>query len=193
MSKTSSTRSINIASESSTASGSSESRNTSSQTQQSNIIVHSISTTLMQLITDNKAKPHYNEKLKQQAKQIYTSRKLPQISVNDYIVRIAKYMKIEDSTLILALIYIDRISRKRKIFVNEYNVYRLFFMSVVVATKYNEDKHYSNTYYAKIGGVELEQLNQMECEFVMSINFDLFVEAKVFDKYETSLVCNYTP
>lgn len=191
MSKTSSTRSINIASESSTASGSSESRNTS-QTQQSNIIVHSISMTLMQLITDNKAKPHYNEKLKQQAKQIYTSRKLPQISVNDYIVRIAKYMKIEDSTLILALIYIDRISRKRKIFVNEYNVYRLFFMSVVVATKYNEDKHYSNTYYAKIGGVELEQLNQMECEFVMGINFDLFVEAKVFDKYETSLVCNYT-
>ena len=191
MSKTSSTRSINIASESSTASGSSESRNTS-QTQQSNVIVHSISTTLMQLITDNKAKPHYNEKLKQQAKQIYTSRKLPQISVNDYIVRIAKYMKIEDSTLILALIYIDRISRKRKIFVNEYNVYRLFFMSVVVATKYNEDKHYSNTYYAKIGGVELEQLNQMECEFVMGINFDLFVEAKVFDKYETSLVCNYT-
>lgn len=192
MSKTSSTRSINIASESSTASGSSESRNPS-QTPQSNVIVHSISMTLMQLITDNKAKRHYNEKLKQQAKQIYTSRKLPEISVNDYIVRIAKYMKIEDSTLILALIYIDRISRKRKIFVNEYNVYRLFFMSVVVATKYNEDKHYSNTYYAKIGGVELEQLNQMECEFVMSINFDLFVEAKVFDKYETSLVCNYTP
>lgn len=192
MSKTSSTRSINIASESSTASGSSESRNPS-QTSQSNVIVHSISMTLMQLITDNKAKRHYNEKLKQQAKQIYTSRKLPEISVNDYIVRIAKYMKIEDSTLILALIYIDRISRKRKIFVNEYNVYRLFFMSVVVATKYNEDKHYSNTYYAKIGGVELEQLNQMECEFVMGINFDLFVEAKVFDKYETSLVCNYTP
>lgn len=192
MSKTSSTRSINIASESSTASGSSESRNPS-QTSQSNVIVHSISMTLMQLITDNKAKRHYNEKLKQQAKQIYTSRKLPEISVNDYIVRIAKYMKIEDSTLILALIYIDRITRKRKIFVNEYNVYRLFFMSVVVATKYNEDKHYSNTYYAKIGGVELEQLNQMECEFVMSINFDLFVEAKVFDKYETSLVCNYTP
>lgn len=192
MSKTSSTRSINIASESSTASGSSESRNPS-QTPQSNVIVHSISMTLMQLITDNKAKRHYNEKLKQQAKQIYTSRKLPEISVNDYIVRIAKYMKIEDSTLILALIYIDRITRKRKIFVNEYNVYRLFFMSVVVATKYNEDKHYSNTYYAKIGGVELEQLNQMECEFVMGINFDLFVEAKVFDKYETSLVCNYTP
>lgn len=192
MSKTSSTRSINIASESSTASGSSESRNPS-QTSQSNVIVHSISMTLMQLITDNKAKRHYNEKLKQQAKQIYTSRKLPEISVNDYIVRIAKYMKIEDSTLILALIYIDRITRKRKIFVNEYNVYRLFFMSVVVATKYNEDKHYSNTYYAKIGGVELEQLNQMECEFVMGINFDLFVEAKVFDKYETSLVCNYTP
>ena len=192
MSKTSSTRSINIASESSTASGSSESRNPS-QTSQSNVIVHSISMTLMQLITDNKAKRHYNEKLKQQAKQIYTSRKLPEISVNNYMVRIAKYMKIEDSTLILALIYIDRITRKRKIFVNEYNVYRLFFMSVVVATKYNEDKHYSNTYYAKIGGVELEQLNQMECEFVMGINFDLFVEAKVFDKYETSLVCNYTP
>ena len=149
--------------------------------------------TLLQLITDNKAKPHYNEKLKQQVKQIYTSRKLPQISVNDYIVRIAKYMKVEDSTMILALIYIDRISRKKKIFVNEYNIYRLFFVSVVVATKYNEDKHYSNAYYAKIGGLELEQLNKMELEFVIGMNFDLFVEAKVFDKYETSLVCNYRP
>ena len=190
MSKASSTLSV-TAFASPTASLHSESRN-QPQTQV-NLIVHSVSMTLLQLIADNKAKPHYKEKLKQQAKQIYTSRKLPKISVSDYIARIGRYMKVEDSTMILALIYIDRVSRKKKIFVNEYNIYRLFFVGVVVATKYNEDKHYSNAYYAKIGGMELEKLNEMEFEFVIGMNFDLFVEAKVFDKYETSLVCAYRP
>ena len=69
----------------------------------------------------------------------------------------------------------------------------MFFGSVVVATKFNEDKYYSNSYYAKIGGMELEQLNEVEMEFVIGINFDLFVEAKIFDKYESTLICNFRP
>ena len=163
------------------------------QQRQINPIVFSISMTLHQLISENRTKPNYKDKLKQQSKQIFTSRKLPQISISDYVIRIVKYMKIEESTLILALIYIDRISRKKKIFVNEYNIFRLFFSSVVVATKFNEDKYQSNSYYAKIGGMELEQLNEMEMEFVIGINFDLFVEAKIFDKYESTLICNFRP
>ena len=46
--------------------------------------------TLHQLISENRTKPNYKDKLKQQSKQIFTSRKLPQISISDYVIRIVK-------------------------------------------------------------------------------------------------------
>ena len=99
-----------------------------------------------------------------------------------------KYTKIEETTLTLALIYIDRLCRKKKILLTEYNVHRILFVSVLAALKYNEDKFYSNVYYAKIGGLEIKQLNTLEIEFVIGINFDLFVDNKIFEKYESTLI-----
>ena len=158
------------------------------QTPKNSQIMSAISMTLIQLISDNHSKANYKEKIKAQAKQIFTSRSLPKISISDYIHRIMKYTKIEETTLILALIYIDRLCRKKKILLTEYNVHRILFVSVLAALKYNEDKFYSNVYYAKIGGLEIKQLNTLEIEFVIGINFDLFVDNKIFEKYESTLI-----
>lgn len=151
-------------------------------------ITSAVSMTLMQLISENRTKPNFKEKLKAQSKQIFTSRNLPKISLSDYINRIMKYTKIEETTLTLALIYIDRVCKKNKILLTEYNVYRLLFAGVIIALKYNEDKFYSNVFYAKIGGLEIKQLNCLEVEFVIALNFDLFVDNKIFEKYESTLI-----
>ena len=78
--------------------------------------------------------------------------------------------------------------QKNKILLTEYNVYRLLFAGVIIALKYNEDKFYSNVFYAKIGGLEIKQLNCLEVEFVIALNFDLFVDNKIFEKYESTLI-----
>jgi hypothetical protein len=53
----------------------------------------------------------------------------------------------------------------------------------LVAIKYNEDDFYSNTYYSKIGGITLQEMNSLEVEFVKLMDFRLFVNDKVYQMY----------
>ena len=79
----------------------------------------------------------------------------------------------------------DRLCKKKKIMLTEFNVHRILFCCIIIAVKFNEDKYYTNKYYSKIGGMDLKQLNEME--LLISINFDLFIESKVYDKYYRNL------
>ena len=81
----------------------------------------------------------------------------------------------------------DRLCKKKKIMLTEFNVHRILFCCIITAVKFNEDKYYTNKYYSKIGGMDLKQLNEMEMELLISINFDLFIESKVYDKYYRNL------
>jgi len=42
----------------------------------------------------------------------------------------------------------------------------LLLVANVIAVKYNEDIYYANSYYAKIGGISLSELNLLEKEFL---------------------------
>lgn len=148
-----------------------------------NSFLISISITLMDVISNYHLKDSYNHKIKVQSKQQFTSKKIPKISLGDCISRIIKYTKIDNSTLIMALIYIDRPRKNNKIFLTEFNVQRILFSVIILAIKYNEDKYYSNLYYAKIGGLKLKKLNKFEMKFLVGISFKLFIDSKDYEKY----------
>ena len=107
----------------------------------------------------------------------------PKISLFDYLLRIQNYSKVEDSTLIIALIYIDRICKKKGIVLSKYNIHRLLSTSILIAMKYNEDIICDNLYYSKIAGVTNKELLELEYEFMKLIDFDLFVSNKIYQTY----------
>jgi hypothetical protein len=51
----------------------------------------------------------------------------------------------------------------------------LIFVAIVIAIKYNEDKYICNKAFAKVGGIPLNELNFLECEFFRLINFELYI------------------
>lgn len=53
----------------------------------------------------------------------------------------------------------------------------------IIAIKYNEDDYYANSFYAKVGGVSLEEINQLEYDFLSMCNFSMAVKQKTFLKY----------
>ncbi|KAG0269827.1 hypothetical protein DFQ27_001947 [Actinomortierella ambigua] len=59
---------------------------------------------------------------------------------------------------------------------NSLNIHRLLITALMVAAKFTSDLYYSNARYAKYGGLRLEELNQLELEFLFSIKFDLNVK-----------------
>ena len=118
----------------------------------------------------------------QKKKSIFNCNFIPNISLYNYLYRIQKYSEVEDSTLILALIYIDRICCNNFI-INYYNIHKIILVSVVFAIKYNEDNYYTNNHYSKIGGIKVNEFNELEKEFASIIDFKFYVKKSLFDKY----------
>mmetsp|Transcript_18987 Transcript_18987/g.21277 ORF Transcript_18987/g.21277 Transcript_18987/m.21277 type:complete len:117 (+) Transcript_18987:107-457(+) len=62
------------------------------------------------------------------------------LTTEGYIDRLAKYLHISDSSFVLALIYIDRLTESTdSVTLNEYSVHRLITISLLLAMKYNDD------------------------------------------------------
>jgi hypothetical protein len=147
------------------------------------LIIDNISDILLSLIEENKNLYNYEEEISKQKKSIFFSSEIPSISIKAYLYRIHKYTEVEYNTLILALIYIDKICEKASIILSEFNIHQILFTSIIIAIKYNEDLCYYNKYYAKIAGVTPKELQKMEGEFLRLIKFELYINKKIFDKY----------
>ena len=100
--------------------------------------------------------------------------------------RIQTYGGMENSTLILSLIYIDRLCEKN-ITLTKYNIHRILFAAILIAVKYNEDSFYENSYYAQIAGIKNKELKVIEYTFLEMINFDAYVDEYTYNLYKDSL------
>ena len=118
--------------------------------------------------------------------KIFENEEIPTISINKYIERILKYTNCEENTLILSLIYLDKICLKN-IKLTVYNIHKFVFSSILVSIKFNEDKIYKNDYYAYIAGVSLKELNLMEDNFLQILDYQVFVNKNIFNKYIINL------
>jgi len=165
-----------------------ESKTHQEETQKNNKdLIHAISIILTMVLEENKNIKNYKEILMKQNKLIFTANSVPKISIFDYLVRILKYSFIERSTLIISLIYIDRLCELSKLTLTYYNIHRILVGAILIAIKYNEDSIYNNKYYSEIAGVSLNELNLIESKFIELCNCKMFVSNKVFENYSCYL------
>jgi hypothetical protein len=114
---------------------------------------------------------------------LFFQKRVPSIGVEDYVERILKFCVIEGSTLVLALIYLDRVCKKQRFTLNLNNFHILFLMAIVMALIYNEDVIYKNEYFAKIGGIPFQKFGIYQKCFLEMINFKLFVGKNEYESY----------
>lgn len=105
------------------------------------------------------------------------------VTLQYFFGRIKRYSQIENSTLIIILIYADRMCVTAGIILNPHNIHRLILGCLILAIKYNEDVYYNNEYYAKVGGVTLDELNRLEYTSFQLLNNNLFISKDIYDKY----------
>ena len=145
-------------------------------------ITSEIAKVLNKIINKNEEKDEYIKNVMDQSYMKFHSIYLPIISLEDYIIRIKKYIQIDDSILICSIIYIDRLILKG-LFISQYNIYRLFLASTFIAFKLFNDKKCNIQFFAKVGGVSVEELSELEIEFVSLIDFNLFIDDIQFQQY----------
>ena len=123
----------------------------------------------------------YEQKLNQL--ELNKSFEEPKISIAKYIRRIIKHSNPEPSTLILAVIYFDRICNNGKINLCYSNVYKLILISLVLAIKYNEEYFESNEFYGKVGGLTIKSINKLEIYTLKVLKFNLYVKEEIYETY----------
>ena len=146
-------------------------------------LIKAISQTLVSILENNKKKPNYKEMVKKQSKMVFSANLIPSISIEDYLLRIQTYANIEKSTLIISLIFIDKLCHTADVTLTHYNIHRILFTAVLISIKYNEDSFFDNQYYSEIAGVKIKELKLLEYTFISMVDFKFYVSNEIYQKY----------
>jgi hypothetical protein len=114
---------------------------------------------------------------------IFYLEQLPNISFGDYILHLMKYTHINISTLVLAVIYIDKFCEKFKYVLTLHNIHRIILISIFISMKYNEDCFVNANIYAQIAGVCTEDLLNLELNMCVALEFGFYVKEELYQQY----------
>ncbi|KAK9700669.1 hypothetical protein K7432_012083 [Basidiobolus ranarum] len=92
--------------------------------------------------------------------------------------------EVEPPTILLALKYIQRLKKYHPRITGEQgSECRLFVISLILAHKLLEDYTYTNQTWSQIARIPLEEINHMEREFLISIQFNLHVSEEEYAQW----------
>lgn len=101
-----------------------------------------------------------------------TSKTLPSIQIEAYSQRLIKWSRASPSCLIASYALIRRLGD----IISPLTGHRLLLSGLLVSIKLMEDRYYTQDHYAAVGGVSMQQINDMELEFLGLLNWRVFVD-----------------
>ena len=143
-------------------------------------IIKAIIANLNDIIEENKKR--INRKYISKDNLFYLE-KLPNISLGDYILYLIKHININISTLILAVIYLDKFCEKYNYVLTMHNIYRIILICIFISIKYNEDIFISAVIYSQIAGVCVEDLLNLEYNMCVALEFGFYVKEELYQQY----------
>lgn len=87
------------------------------------------------------------------------------------------------------MIYLDRFFTKGLV-PTEFNIHKAMLISIMAAHKYLDDTVYDNLFMSKVGGLSLRKLNELEREFLIILDYELYVPEKIFRSYSEAIEKN---
>ena len=121
-------------------------------------------------------------------KSLFHSKVVPGISIQKYLERLTRASRCSSETYLLALIYIDRYLEKQDCqALIDKNVHKLYFISLVIAAKFNDDLKLANSAFAHIGGMNKSDLCILEVQFLRAIEFNVYVSSAEYVTYLRSV------
>ncbi|THH31557.1 hypothetical protein EUX98_g2615 [Antrodiella citrinella] len=101
-----------------------------------------------------------------------------------FMQKVLETTQVSQSVIVLSLHYIYRL-KMRNGFTNGQagSEYRVAIGALILANKFVDDNTYTNKTWSEVSGIELTELNRMEREFLLGIDFDLYVDKTTYDSW----------
>lgn len=105
----------------------------------------------------------------------FHKKRVPTISLLEYVRRLCNYLHaLEPITLITTLYYAERLSQPDVDFVlDSFCVHRFVIAAICISSKASGDNYYANSFYAKVGGIPVKELNILELELAFLLDWHL--------------------
>lgn len=101
----------------------------------------------------------------------------PAITFMNYVRRILKYTQLDEPCYLVAMCYMFSIVEKHPCLqVTKFNVHRLFIASFIIASKFWSDRFYSNRFMSQVGGLAVTELNELEIEMCILVEWNFHVD-----------------
>ncbi|ORX63072.1 cyclin-domain-containing protein [Hesseltinella vesiculosa] len=122
----------------------------------------------------------------------FHARAIPSIDIGAYLLRILKYCPCANECFLSLLVYFDRMARNvTQLRLDSWNVHRLLIAGIMVSSKFFSDVYYTNTRYAKVGGLPVKELNALELEFLRMNDFILNIQVEELQRYGDQLLLHH--
>lgn len=143
-----------------------------------------VSSMLEELVSVNDALPFDPAQLTR-----FHSRSPPGISIKDYLIRIVRFCSLEKSILLTVIYYIDFLCRTFQTFnINSLTVHRFLITTCMVGSKGLCDSFRTNGHYARVGGISKAELNLLEVEFLVRVDYRIVPRVEVLSRYYERMV-----
>eukprot|EP00834_Sanchytrium_tribonematis_P001597 NODE_40_length_35084_cov_0.543519.p21 type:complete len:166 gc:universal NODE_40_length_35084_cov_0.543519:14143-14640(+) len=132
----------------------------------------------------------HNDKIPLNSQQVtrFHSKQPPNISVLDYFNRICKYASIENPSLVCLLVYIDRLCERNRLFtISSLTIHRFIITALTISSKSVCDLYCTNSLYAKVGGLNIQELNTLELDFMFMMDWRVATSEEELERYYLNL------
>jgi len=118
--------------------------------------------------------------IKKKMDRIYSTieHMLPNMNLSLYVRDIIQYIPDPFACLVVAFIYMDRISEYNM--VHEDTIHRLIAGSILLSNKYLQDSPIQNKTFSQIVSIPLAELNNIEAELWFALKCQLWVPDEVY-------------
>lgn len=106
--------------------------------------------------------------------------------IEDFIIQAYKKLDFSQDLLILSMMNLDKLLSTKFILTKE-NVHKVFFLCMMETQKYYDDEFFKNEYYSKVSGIPVEELLELELEYMKNIGFNLFIKDEEYYQYKRKL------
>ncbi|KAI8338979.1 cyclin-domain-containing protein [Chlamydoabsidia padenii] len=137
--------------------------------------------------TNDKLLGNIKKPMKRTAYLSFHAQSLPTIGIEAYLTRILKYCPCANECFLSILVYFDRMT-STGLRIDSFNIHRLMITGIMISSKYFSDVFYTNTRYAKVGGIPVTELNALELTFLKLNNYSLNISVEELEQYGDQLL-----
>ncbi|PBK89277.1 hypothetical protein ARMGADRAFT_970321 [Armillaria gallica] len=99
-----------------------------------------------------------------------------------FMQKLLETTQVSHSVIVLSLHYIYRLKdRNNGTPAQAGSEFRIAVAALMMANKFLDDNTYTNKTWSEVSGIELPEINRMEREFLMGVDFNLYVDKKTYE------------